>query len=283
MDDRLAIEEGAAEAGAPTASAAVRAPLYHQIFVIFRDKIVSGELAVGDVLPSEQEIARAHGVSRITAKRAMDELAAAGMVVRERGRGTTVCARPSPPPMRASVEGWLENVSLMGLTTEARVLTFGYVPASEEVAAALKLEVGTAVQRAVRVRWLDGETMSYLTTFVPEEIGRSFTRADLDSQPLLTLLERCGVVVDSAKQIITATVADTIVAAALGVHVGAALLEVRRIVYDQKSRPVEYIRVLYRPERYHFEMLLTRVQGRESNSWFPVPSSDEGAAKLRDL
>lgn len=72
-----------------------QSPLYHQIFLILKHRILEGELAAGDGVPGEQELAQIHGVSRITAKRALDELAAAGLVVRERGRGTSVAARPA--------------------------------------------------------------------------------------------------------------------------------------------------------------------------------------------
>src|SRR5262245_35798965 len=69
-------------------------PLYHQIYAQLRDAILSGGFANQRFLPSEQEISHQLGVSRITAKRALDELAAAGLVIREQGRGTRVNATP---------------------------------------------------------------------------------------------------------------------------------------------------------------------------------------------
>ncbi|MCY0151083.1 GntR family transcriptional regulator [Hoeflea alexandrii] len=144
-----------------------RVPLYHQIFLILRNRIFGGEVQPGDLVPGEQELAVEFNVSRITAKRALNELAGAGLVVRERGRGTRVTHRPKAPAVTSSIEGWLENISLMGIATEARVLDFGYVAASEDIAHALELDPGTDVQHAVRVRSLDGEPMSYLVTYVP--------------------------------------------------------------------------------------------------------------------
>ena len=253
-----------------------KVPLYHQIFVILRNQIFSGQVERGALLPGEQEIAAEFAVSRITAKRALDELAVAGLVVRERGRGTRVVQSPPPPSVTTSVEGWLDNISLMGLATEARVLEFGYLPAGTEVAAALELAPRTSVQRSVRVRTLDGETLSYLVTHVPEAIGRAFDQDDMNRLPLLTLLERAGVRISSARQLVTATVADTAVAAALGIHVGAPLLEVRRVVFDQQEVPVEYIKVLYRPERYQFEMNLKRVASEAGMSWSAETGSPVG-------
>ncbi|MEJ8473798.1 GntR family transcriptional regulator [Roseibium algae] len=252
-------------------------PLYHQIFLILRNRIFGGELSEGDLVPGEQDLTTEFGVSRITAKRALNELADAGLVVRERGRGTRVIKRLSTPAVTSSIEGWLENASLMGQSTKAQVLDFDYVPASDDIAQALELETGAEVQRAVRVRWLGEEPMSFLITYVPADIGRQYERSDLDAKPLLLLLERAGVDVRSARQTISATLADSEAADALSVHAGAPLIEVRRVVRDSRERPVEYIRVLYRPDLYHFEMSMRRVSEEDGPRWTatsppPVPA-----------
>lgn len=250
-----------------------RVPLYHQIFLILRNRIYGGEVQPGELVPGEQDLASEFNVSRITAKRALNELADAGLVVRERGRGTRVIHRPPAPAVTSSIEGWLENVSLMGVATSARVLDFGYVAASEDIAHALEIEPGMNVQHAVRVRSMDGEPMSYLVTYVPADIGQQFGREDLDTTPLLLLLELAGVKVASARQTISATIADSEVASALSVHAGVPLIEVRRVVRDSTGRPVEYIRVLYRPDVYRFEMSMHRVREREGMRWATQTSS----------
>jgi len=250
-----------------------RVPLYHQIFLILRNRIFGGEVQSGEMVPGEQELALEFNVSRITAKRALNELASAGLVVRERGRGTRVTHRPKAPAVTSSIEGWLENISLMGIATEARVLDFDYLAASEDIAHALEIEPGMDVQHAVRVRSLDGEPMSYLVTYVPADIGRQYDREDLDTKPLLLLLELAGVKVASARQTISATLADSEVASALSVHAGTPLIEVRRVVRDSAGRPVEYIRALYRPDVYHFEMSMNRVREREGMRWATQTSS----------
>jgi GntR family transcriptional regulator len=242
-------------------------PLYHQIYLILRDQIADGSAGADTTLPGEQELMRLYGVSRITAKRALDELAADGLVVRERGRGTRVNALPAAPPVRASIEGLLENLLVMGLKTKVALLDFAYIRANAETARALACPPGETVQHAVRVRSIGGEPFSYLVTHVPEAIGRSFTRRDLAAKPLLTLLERSGVQVCSAEQVISAKLADARVAPHLGVEVGSALLKITRVVRDQRERPVEFITGLYRPDRYQYAMSLSRVQERDRNLW----------------
>ncbi|WP_409743253.1 GntR family transcriptional regulator [Ferrovibrio sp.] len=242
-------------------------PLYHQIFLILQSQIRDGHLETGALLPGEEELARQFGVSRITARRALAELAAEGLVTRGRGRGTHVTARTEPPPIRAGVEGLLENLLAMGLKTQVNLIEFSYEPAPPDVAAALHVKAGEEVQRAVRVRSLEIGPFSYLTTYVPADIGRKFSRKELAHQPLLALLEQSGVTIGGAEQTISASLADARVAPLLKTAIGAPLLRISRVVQDSAGRPVEYIVGLYRPDRYQFRMSLDRVRGEEQNTW----------------
>jgi len=266
----LAVETG----GAASANRSLRTPLYHQIYLVLSQKIAEGTYGLNDLLPSEQELTRAYGVSRITAKRALDELAAAGLAVRERGRGTRVDVGSAPLPASAPVYGLFENLMSMGLETDVRLLEFGYVGASDDVARALQCPPGALVQRALRVRMLDGAPFSHLTTFVPEDVGRRFDRDDLASTALLALLERAGVRVAAAEQTITGTLADATVAPLLETEVGAALTRITRVVRDADGRPVEYITALYRPDRYQVRMVLSRVYGNDENRWASSPAPE---------
>ncbi len=257
-------------------SASLRVPLYHQIYLVLRQDILSGTYSYDDRVPSELELVDEYSVSRVTARRALDELAEEGLVKRERGKGTRVQFRRPSMPLESSVEGLLENLLAMGLETDVTLIDFEYVSAGDEVASALDCPLGTIVQRAVRVRSFDSGPFSYLVTYVPQDIGRNYDANDLASQPLLQLLERSGVVVEGARQRISATLADADVAALLETEVGTALLEIRRIVTDGEGRPVEFIRALYRPDRYQYQMVLSRVQGKDMNTW--SPSQPEKAA-----
>jgi GntR family transcriptional regulator len=242
-------------------------PLYHQVYLILQDKILRGVFSIDAAMPSELETAKLFKVSRITAKRALNELAADGLVKRERGRGTRVIYRAPAQPLRSNVEGLLENFLTMGLETQVRLKSFDYVTADGEVAQALQCDENLLVQHAKRVRCLDEEPFSYLETFVPESIGRSYSREDLASRPLLELLERSGIEVGRAEQTINATMAGAEVSNALHLELGSPLLSIQRIVFDQTDKPVEFIKALYRPDRYQYRMMLSRVGDERSRSW----------------
>ena len=245
----------------------LRVPLYQQLFLILRDRVARGMIAPGARVPGENELAAEFGVSRITAKRALNELADAGLVKRERGRGTRVLEQPTAPVVSASIEGWLENVGHMQRTTRISLLEFGYVSAGREVAAALEEEPGAEVQYTERVRSLGETPMSYLVGYVPADIGRHYDADDLRKTALLKLLERAAISVASARQRIGAAMAEPGPAQALGVHVGAPLLQVHRVVRDSNDRPVEYLQALYRPDLYHIELSLNRIAGPDGMTW----------------
>lgn len=252
-----------------TVSSALPTPLYHQIYLILHDKIIDGVYPHGGVLPGETELMEMFDVSRITAKRALNELAAEGLVTRERGRGTTVIFKPSEPAIRARVDGFLEHLVIMGRKTAVKVLDFGYVDATDDVSWALQIPIGRAVQRCVRVRSLDGKPFSYLVTYVPEEIGRTYTREDLAKHSLLSLIERCKIKFGEAEQSIGAALADTQAGPALEAKVGSALMRISRVVRDQSDKPVEYLIGLYRPDRYQYRMRLERSGGKDEEGWVP--------------
>lgn len=245
----------AASAGGHTGSNGA-GPLFQQIATTLRDRIVSGELKGGARLPSEADICETWGVSRITAKRALDLLAEDGLVERARGRGTTVTRRAPAPSAAARLDGWLENLWSLAEATTVELLDFAYRPLPAHVADELDLEADTQAQHARRLRRLDGLPLFHLETWVPAEIGRGFDGEALTRMPMLRLMQEAGVRICSARQVITATSAPPEVSAALGLTPGAPLLDVRRRVFDEDQRAVQYLRALHRPDLYSYEMEL---------------------------
>ena len=139
--------------------------------------------------------------------------------------------------------------------------------ASEAVALALQLPAGVRVQKAVRVRSTREGPLSHITTWVPEALARGFGRRELARKPILILLEASGVKIGRATQTMSARLADADVARHLDVPVGSALLNVTRLVLDVNDRPVQWLHGLYRPDRYQYEMQLSRVGGVDAKVW----------------
>ena len=235
----------------------LKIPLYHQIFMILRDKIQQGDYGEGAALPSELKISQTYDVSRITAKRALNELAAAGLAIRERGRGTHVRQVGVGTQFHGSVQSLAKSLRERP-GAKIRVLSFDYFPASAEIATALSIAAGTVIQRALRINERDGDPYSFLTTHVPATIGKSWAASDMTRKPLITLLEEAGHGVVRAEQRVSAVLADSQVAQFLRISAGAPLLKILRTCYDKNDSAVEYLVGLYPPERYQLSLSLTR-------------------------
>jgi GntR family transcriptional regulator len=243
-----------------------------QVYLILRDRILSGALGFGAKLPTENELAEYYSVSRVTVRRALGELERERFIERRRSAGTRVIYRAAPAPVVADISGVLANIADMGRRTAVKLLSFDYVPTTGAVAEALGIDADTLVQRSIRVRSVDRVPFSYLTTHVPESVAVTFTKQELASRPLLELLERAGVKVENARQRISAGLATPDVAQALDIRAGSPLIELVRVVFDQSGRAVEHLHALYRPDRYAFEMDLVRSGTADTKAWSPVMS-----------
>jgi GntR family transcriptional regulator len=240
-----------------------------QVYMVLRDRILSGALTLGAKLPTENDLARRYGVSRVTVRRALGELARERLIERRPSAGTRVTYRPGPAPITADISDVLANLADMGRRTAVKLIAFDYVPATGVVADALGVTADQLLQRSVRVRAFDRVPFSYLTTHVPERVAVTFSKQELAARPLLELLERAGVKIGNARQRISAGLATPEVAQALDVRTGSPLIELTRVVCDRSGRAVEHLHALYRPDRYAFEMELVR-SGATAEAWSPV-------------
>lgn len=229
-------------------------PLYHQIYLILRDRIKRGEIGAHSVLPGEQELSRLFGVSRITVKRALKELGDDGLVTRHRGRGTIVAGGVALPVVNASHDNLIESLYVMGLETDVELLEVTTVKAPAEVAETLEVAAGSDVQRITRRRLIAGSPFSYLRTYAPLEIAALYSEKDLGRRPMMVLLEEAGHRVHDVEQWISATAAEPVIALALETDVGAPLLAIERIMRGAGGRPLQVLFAYYHPDRFRYHI-----------------------------
>lgn len=243
------------------------APLHGQIRTALHELITNGVYASGATLPGEQELSKRFNVSRITVKRALNDLALAGYVRRMRGRGTIVTFGAAHPVVRGSFSTLIDSLKTMGLETVVVLLDVAETPASAAIADLLALRKGAKVQRAVRLRQLEGRPFSHLVTYVPLDIARKYSREDLATTPLLTLLERAGAKATEAEQTLTAVAAPKEIADHLQITPGAPLLHITRVMRDATDRPVQVIEAHYRPDQFQYHMRLSRRHAGGEDVW----------------
>lgn len=229
-------------------------PLYHQIFLQLREEITSGERAFGSRLPTEQELSAQFGVSRITARRALDELAAQDFVERKRRVGTTVAFRPPAKPFQGDIDQAVESLLNFGRSTKVKLLEMERVPARAPIDEALRVDAGTPLLRVVRVRTFDRHPVGHFVSYIPVDVAGHMTRANLKTTPMLALIERAGVRIGAAHQTISATLADAALSAVLQVDIGSPILRVSRTVEDRQGQPVQHILAQFRPDKYQIRL-----------------------------
>lgn len=230
-------------------------PLYHQIFNILRDRVLGGDPAYGAQMPTEFGLAEAFGVSRITAKRALDELANAGLVERQRGRGTHVIHRAKPPSVRGPLVGLLENLHILAEETEVKVVEFGRVAPPAPVRELFGLPPAEPLARAVRIRSRAGTPFAHYTSWTLTGHA-DFNAQTLASTSRLKLFEHIGIHLRQVRQTLSAVNADAVVAMHLQMEPGSALLALQRRSYDEAGRLVDLLNILYRPDQFSYQMTL---------------------------
>ena len=237
-------------------------PLYHQIFLALRDEIVSGVRAYGSAVPTEHQLSDRFGVSRITARRALDELSEMGLVERRRRIGTRVIHRARPAAIDADIDQTVESLLAFGRDTAVRVLVLGAAPADAAVAEALGLAPDTPVLRAVRVRYRDDAPLGRIVSYTPLRFADVLTEAALTATPLLELLRRSGARIGSGSQTISALSADPALVEALALEPRAAVLRVERRMQDDDGTPLLLTIADYRADRYRISVDLSASGGR---------------------
>jgi GntR family transcriptional regulator len=248
------IRDHAAQAQPNGVAKSLPVPLYHQIYLLLRDEIISGQRPFGTLVPTEQELSRIYGVSRITTRRALDELAQNRLVARKRRVGTRVMFQPPSPPIEASLEQSVESLLTFGRTTKAKLVELGEEEATAPVTNSLNLKAHEKVIRAVRVRWLDDQPLGCTVSYVPSRLGLTFTRADLESTPMLGLLERAGQKIGTAAQTISATSADAALAGMLDVEIRAPILRIGRTIFNPAGEAILFTLAQYRSDRYQIRL-----------------------------
>jgi len=231
-------------------------PLHYQTYLILRDAIRSGRYRPGELLPTEEAFASEFGVSRITIRRAMEALAQAKLIDRQQGKGTFVRRGVLSAPIEVPTYSMIEQIARVGASTEVKVFEFGQQVPPAEVRRAFGIGDEQTLQRAVRVRYQDGDPLIHLTTYVSEAIGATIRREEMESMSLYSLIRRAGRQIARGEQTISAELASPVISRRLSVKIGAPLLSVTRMMNDASGEPIEHLHFLCSPERFQLRFSL---------------------------
>ncbi|WAJ43682.1 GntR family transcriptional regulator [Mycobacterium sp. Aquia_216] len=240
------MQQANAETGPVSAGAGV--PLHRQLFLVLHDEIDRGVLAAGDPLPTEQSLCDQFGVSRITVRRALADLAEQGYIERRHGVGSFVRDHP-PAELPVAGGSYLDGLRQAQFETEVDVLELDSHRRPPRVVADA-LETSGELLHIVRVRRQrrTGEPLMVTEAWLPSALADHLTESALQREPLYELLANVGVVVEHMRHEITAEIAGPRHARLLDTAIGAALLRVNRLAFAA-DRPHHYLSILLSPNR----------------------------------
>lgn len=241
----ITVPKASAKQGPVSAAAGV--PLHRQLFLVLHDEIDRGVIAPGDALPTEQTLCEQFGVSRITVRRALADLAEQGYIERRRGVGSFV-AEHGPADQSSPGRSYLDGLRQTQFETDVDVVELGLRRPPRAIADAL----GTAGEllHIVRVRRQrrTGEPFIVSEAWLPPELADLLTESALRHTALYELLAAAGLVVERVRHEITAEVAGPRNAQLLDTAIGSALLRVNRLVFVD-GMPHHHLSVLLSPSR----------------------------------
>jgi GntR family transcriptional regulator len=225
-------------------------PLYAQVKeALQRD--IEAKMKPGDALPIEPELEKHFGVSRITVRRALDELEAEGLIVRIQGRGTFV-REPQIIQELTQLHSWTLSMRQMGYEPQTINCQIDIVEPTRDLSSRLHLGLGQHVVRIQRLRYASGEPMCLMTNYLPEGLLPDLTEQGLIDDSLhVTLLEHHLIPVRAADKV-EARAATSWEAEQLQVPVGSPLLQVTRVSYDAAGLALSVAVVSSRADRYSY-------------------------------
>lgn len=223
-------------------------PAYKRIQSAILKRIESGRLRPGDTVESERELSKIHGVSLMTARHALADLAREGFVERRHGAGTFV----APPKIHFNkLHAYTEEMMSLGLTVRSKVVSSNVVSNEQEITARLGLPPNARLLRIERVRSAGDEPVALETCYLADNEFHSLIDAHLDRTSLFSALERGrGIELAYADEEIDATDADHRTADLLTIPRGASLLRIRQVIFSTTGRPTVYVIGLYRSGRH---------------------------------
>lgn len=234
-------------------------PLYARVQSALRTAIRGGQLAAGDVLPSEKDLEAAHGVSRITVRRALEELEREGLVVRGRGRQARV-AETFVSAVRAEIEEDLAVMLELVRGTQSQILTYQWRLPTGGLNARLGTPDDEPVLQVDRLRSIDGRAMLHTSSFMPASVGARLQRDKLNERPMLESLSQSGVSIASAEQEMRAAPCPAEIAPLIGLQPGDPVFIIERLVSDKKDEPVQHLIATFRWDSFCY-----RIMSRSSN------------------
>jgi len=232
-------------------------PLYYQLKEILMELIENEILKPGDLIPSERELSELHGMSRMTARKAIMDLVIEGVLYREQGKGTFV-SKPKIKQQLSQLKGFTEQMKEKGLKTETKILSFLIKRATMKICEYLNLpKEDRMIFEIRRIRYVEDEPFSIETVWLPFNMCSDLSKESLEGDSLYRLFkEKYGYNLDYARQSIEPTSLNEYESSLLKLEPKTLALLFRRMTFLDDGRVIEYTKAIYRSDKYKYEVIL---------------------------
>ena len=224
-------------------------PLYAQLEQILHTRITTGEWLPGQRIPSENELNKFYGLSRMTVRGVLTKLVGDGLLVRVPGKGTYV-ATPKINAISPAYRGVREQLEGLGYETSTRLVSVGRETPSSGVRERLALAEDDETYVIVRVRSVQGEPISLHRSYVPARLAPGLDGHDVVANQLCVVLEEhYGLPMKRVHEELEAVAVSSADAKHLGMRRGEPALQLQDVISDALSRPFEYSSIVFRGDR----------------------------------
>lgn len=235
-------------------------PLWIQAATLIGDQIAEGALKAGARLPPERELCQQLGISRVTLRKALNQLVEAGVLNASHGRGWYVAKKAARREWPNTLESFSETAARMGLEPRSEVLCAEVVPATLDEAEELSIAPGTDLFRLERVRLLDQVPIALDLTRIGLVLAPGIVKADFSVASLYSTLAEAGIEPQRADSTMEAREADAAEAQHLRIAAGKPLLVMHQLAFDAADRPLFSSTIKYAGERYRLRTSFSRPQ-----------------------
>lgn len=235
-------------------------PRYYQLANILRDRIAKGQWIARQPIPSERQLEKDFSVSRTTIRQSIDLLVRQGYLYREHGKGTFV----SPQKLQKGISeltSFSEDMKRRGIVPGQKILEIGYIKPGADICS--HLEIPSSHEKVLcieRLRLGDDVPMGLQTSYYMLPEGETITREELEEygSTYRILQEKFHLIPTEADETLEVALASPREAFLLQVQPGSPLLMSERTTYSQYRRVIEFVRILYRGDRYRYFAKLIR-------------------------
>ncbi len=232
-------------------------PRYQQVMNYYQSLIESGQLIEGDKMPTEEEMCKLFNVSRITVRRALDGLTQEGYIYKLQGKGSYVTVKKTDMQLNR-LQGFSEEMKSLGLEPSTILLSLEIKEPTESVAAELMIESNQKVYCIERLRCADGIPIAIEHVHIAFFRFPGLDRYDLTKSLYEILKYNYGCEKKKAVQCIKACSAPNDVANLLKIKPGKAVLQITRTTFEQDGIPFEYVKSIYRGDKYQFNVTINQ-------------------------